>query len=366
MVSLILVALGFYSNSSLWATQPDLTTADWSAEQARMLDAEPKNVIWSFMNGGDPGAGSPGSGKACEFQFADLHHSGTLSLVIAYDNGGTAECNDVEIIDKAPTGFRYYDFDTKQELRFDSVQDLNHDGRLELVLRAGLAGGEPGHCFATWPIVYAWNGTGYSDVSRDYKNYYEQYLASLKTEITSVEESEITRTERNKERTGQASTAPVNELTQTGSTTGVKKEEMDGGAPVPSKNNSDRLPSPMQPTPPSQDGALMDSADLDCTKAEAAKIQRYLGISHDAGIGDAIKWAESDDPVTRRFATDLLTQIGTHEAIEYLQTLSHDPDPNVATSGRESLMAVHAPRRDVHPTIEGETLIQYPGKQSAN
>ena len=52
------------------------------------------------MNGGDPGAGSPGSGKACEFQFADLHHSGTLSLVIAYDNGGTAECNDVEIIDK--------------------------------------------------------------------------------------------------------------------------------------------------------------------------------------------------------------------------------------------------------------------------
>jgi hypothetical protein len=347
------------------AAKPDLASADWSAAQAERLNGVPKKEIWSFMNGGDPGADSPGSGKVCEFQFVDLHHSGTLSLVIAYDNGGRAECNDVEIIDKAPTGFRYYDFDATQDFGFASVQDLKHNGHLELVVRGGVAGGGPGHCIATWPIIYAWNGTGYSDVGRDYKNYYEQYLASLQNEIASVEQSEVTRTERHKGQAVRESTGPVNDLTTTGSNTGVEQGGTDGGASMPSNNNSDRLPSPMPPAPPSPESALLDSAELDCTKAEAAKIQRYLDISRDAGMGDAVKWAESDDPATRRFAAVILSQIGTREATEYLRTLSHDPDPNVATSGKESLTAVHAPHRDVHPTIQGQPLTQYNGKISA-
>jgi hypothetical protein len=39
-----------------------------------------------------------------------------------------------------------------------------------------------------------------------------------------------------------------------------------------------------------------DWRGLNCAKVEAAKIQRFLGISRDAGMSDAIKWADSEDP----------------------------------------------------------------------
>src|ERR1700686_141866 len=42
--------------------------------------------------------------------------------------------------------------------------------------------------------------------------------------------------------------------------------------------------------PPKAPASPLESSELSCTKAEAAKIERFLGISHDAGMGDAIKW----------------------------------------------------------------------------
>jgi hypothetical protein len=48
---------------------------------------------------------------------------------------------------------------------------------------------------------------------------------------------------------------------------------------------------------------------------------RFLGISRDAGMSDAIKWAESDDPHDREFAIGVLVDMGI--------SVQSDADQNV-------------------------------------
>jgi hypothetical protein len=71
--------------------------------------------------------------------------------------------------------------------------------------------------------------------------------------------------------------------------------------------------------------------------AEASAIQRFLGISSDAGIDQALRLAKSPDRFERRFGTELLKQIGGPIARKYLEVLAKDPDYGVASyakSGR--------------------------------
>jgi hypothetical protein len=99
----------------------------------------------------------------------------------------------------------------------------------------------------------------------------------------------------------------------------------------------------------------IEASEIMCLKAEAYKIERFLGKPRDAGMSDAIEWAKSDDPVDREFAADALAGIGTAEAIEDLQTLSRDPDRNVAMSAQVGLTLVKTPVA-AYPTIQGELL----------
>jgi hypothetical protein len=69
--------------------------------------------------------------------------------------------------------------------------------------------------------------------------------------------------------------------------------------------------------------------DIDDKQAQAAKIERFLG-SKNAGMLDAIRWANSDDPQERTLATQVFADIGASEALRYEQTLSHDADTKVA------------------------------------
>jgi hypothetical protein len=64
----------------------------------------------------------------------------------------------------------------------------------------------------------------------------------------------------------------------------------------------------------------------DCSKAEAAKLQRILGMDPNAGLADAINWAKSRDSDDREFAAAILADIGTSRSLPYLQTLAHDSD----------------------------------------
>jgi hypothetical protein len=88
--------------SPLWAAPPDLVSADWSPKQAQTLNALPKSTVWNFVSG--PFRGNR-YGQVCGFRFADLRHSGSLSLIVVIDTGATAGCAGVQIFDKTRSGF---------------------------------------------------------------------------------------------------------------------------------------------------------------------------------------------------------------------------------------------------------------------
>lgn len=72
----------------------------------------------------------------------------------------------------------------------------------------------------------------------------------------------------------------------------------------------------------------------------------------------------SRSTVARYFAADVLADIGTPQAIEYLKTLSHDPDRNVATSSKAWLS--EAKPSAAYPTLKGEFIPLTPGYPPAN
>jgi hypothetical protein len=62
--------------------------------------------------------------------------------------------------------------------------------------------------------------------------------------------------------------------------------------------------------PPVAQPAQIDTGNLNCARAEADQDMRILGISRDAGIADAIHWAESDNKNDRDFASSVLSDMG--------------------------------------------------------
>ncbi len=325
------------------APHPDIASADWSVKQAETLNGEPEQVVWNFINSLWGGLG-PNVGGLCSFKFADLRHNGHLSLVVSYSNGGTSDYNLVDIFDKVPGGFE--DFEVASNgpgVYFDGVKDLNGDGHYEVIVDGHFAGGGSiDHCEATWPVIYAWTGDGYGDVSRQFRNYYQQQLASLQKQIAAAQAQ--------KEQAA-AGAAPVENALPTPTFESQSNGAMPAGVGL--------IPGP---SPASQPPATLgeDRRGLDCDKAEAAKLERFLGISRDAGMGDAIKWANSDNPLDRSFAADMFADIGTGQAEEYLKTLSHDPDRNVATQAKGWLSAAN-PSAIYPTTLKGEFIPLTPG-----
>ncbi len=334
-ICLLIVLHAPFARAQTAAPHPNLETADWSIKQAQSLNAEPKKAVWEFIDN----LLGLGLGKLCSFEFADLRHSGELSLVVSYDTGGTMDCNDVEVFDRTAAGIEAYDFNTAGASFFDSIEDSNGDDNRELVVDRSFAAGGIDHCTATWPVIYAWNGTGYADVSGQFKSFYRQRLQELNRQLA-------------------PSPTP----------TAVSKQyHMARGLPLegtgPQLRGEVIRPPPSAPSESASAQEASDTGDRDCLKAEAAKIERFLGISSDAGMLDAIRWNNSDNANDREFAASVLYDIATPEAMEDLRTLSKDPDPNVASTGKEQLTDITMPR--VGPTIQGELLTKDIGTPSA-
>jgi len=71
-------------------------------------------------------------------------------------------------------------------------------------------------------------------------------------------------------------------------------------------------------------------------------------------MADAIKWKNSNRLSDREFATDILADIGTAEAVGDLRTLSSDSDPDVAATAQAVLRGSGRPR--IFPTVQGELM----------
>jgi hypothetical protein len=318
-------------------SQGDLRKADWSVKAPHNLAKNPpaNDAVWKFI-GLVPGR--PDLGKLCDFRFVDLRRSGTLSLVVNYDGGGESNCNSISVFDKSGARIEEYDLPDDGYLDTADVKDINGDGHFEFVVDRTVANefegsnygnGNYSHCRACracsedWPRVYAWTGMGYTEVSSQYSKYYQRELGSLKKQIAVIDAAEAA---------AKLPTTPTPiqgvpvEITEAG----VVGAGHGGGGFLLVEPYAAATPAP-------EDAETPDAGDLNCLKAEAAKMERFLKISKDAGIADAIRWANSNDPGEREFAAYDLSDIGTAEALKYEQTLSRDPEHDVAQSAEQEL-----------------------------
>jgi hypothetical protein len=293
----------------------DLVSANWSAKQAQTLNALPKSAVWNFVSGPFRG----GFGHVCDFRFADLRHSGSLSLIVVIDTGTTAGCDGVQIFDKTESGFEQYSTVAQAHDLRDSIQDINHDGNLELVLYGALAESEIQHlgCVPEWPLVFVWNGSTYADVSRQYETFYTKYLQSLNRQLAavspSVKEERAPILGRLEDSPTVVRAAQNSEIEAPGGGTMGGGFGFRGTAPAPA---------------PSE--AATPKPDYRCERIEVAKTDQFLGIRSEAIMSAAIKDSESATPDNRALAAIIFSIIGTPEAMQDLNTLANDSDPTVA------------------------------------
>ena len=190
-----------------------------------------------------------------------------------------ASCRDVYIIDKTASGFEIYLSGGAIGAGSDvpaCVRDLRQDGNLEFLLDSGI-GSITGKCSAAWTAIYAWTGGDYANVSDRFKDFYKQRLDALNKKIFALRP-----------------------------TRGPKESSY-------------------------------EPRDKECLQAEASKIERFLGISSEAGLDQAIRLANSKNPAQRSFAVDVLADVGTPNAQKYLQALARDSDGDVALTAKYCL-----------------------------
>jgi hypothetical protein len=228
--------------------------------------------------------------RVCSFRFADLRHNGNLSLVAGTDSSGRGLCRQVDILDKTASGFQVYEITGSIGIGAGvpaRIRDIRRNGNLQLVIDQDFTMDQgSAQCAAIWPVIYAWTGGDYTNVSVQFKEFYEQKLASLMAEIP-------------------------------------------------------RLPSGGPGSDPGEQGqGYEEQARKECMEAEAAKIRRFLGISSDSGMDNAIRWAKDSNPAKRIFAAQILADIDTPASRKYLEALTKDSDKRVAFLAGRSLSSI--------------------------
>ncbi len=317
------------------AAPPALASADWSVNAPHNLASNPPSLdaVQDFYDRAF-GIEVPFV-KVCEFRFADLRNSGNLSLVTTVAPGSWGR-TELDIFDKTPTGFELYHTDgaVGHDLA-NSVLDINHDGRHELVLWGELAtaaGYTPSGrrvsevgCDAEWPLVFAWTGNGYSEVSDQYKDYNRNYLKSLETRLAAYSPESGPAAVQ----TANAAPAVASVLAERSAMAHDNGPRVEGPAAVSGQVLAAPAPAPeAAPTP--------RPGDYACTRIDAAKTEAFLGINSDSSMSAAIKDSESADPNKRVLAAVIFSFLGSQEGKEDLNTLSNDADSRVAAVAKKA------------------------------
>jgi hypothetical protein len=302
---------------------PALASADWSVNAAHNLASNPPSLdaVQDFYDRAY-GISDEFAPRVCEFRFADLRNSGNLSLIMTVNPQGRQlpECNEFFIFDRTPKGFELYETDRAfgQDL-VNSVLDINHDGRQELVLWSELNRNGLG-CDAQWPLIFAWSGNGYSEVSHRYKDYYRNYLKSVDARLAAYS-SELE----------SASAQAANPATTVGRARVVAEAFSASGAEASEGSALQwSLPKIAAPTPTPKANLNLTRRDYPCARIQAAKTEAFLGIDSDSTMSAAVKDSESTDPHKRILAAATFSYFGSPEAKADLKTLSNDADSRVA------------------------------------
>lgn len=299
LLSMMLAVFGVarFAHAGPITERSQLWSYDWSSKASPNL-AETKfstKDIERFVASLDKSTddetilGEPGGTYVCSFGFADLRHNGVLSLAVGFGVTDRPSCNTVTIINRTSSGFQLYSSGGVTGSASDipsCIKDLRHDGNLQFAYDYGLTV-FPQQCVANWTTIFAWTGSNYTNVSDRFKEFYRERLKLLSKVIPALQ--------------------------------------------------------------PISGPSGYSLRDKECLEAEAAAIKRFLGMSTDAGMDQAIRLAASPERLARQFGTVLLIQIGTPEARKYLEKLAGDSDYGVARYARDALAFKSEPARTFGP-----------------
>lgn len=257
---------------------------DWDALTSELrTDKSPSDAhIYSFVMAmlegvSDSAVQSPEDAvlagvSVCSAGFFDIYDIDSTSLIASIDVNGRHFCNNVEVIHRDANGLTIQEIDVWEvdDVK-DIVRDLGKNGKDLLVVPAAYSEYDGAKCLATWSRVYAVQSGALVDRSNSFKEYYKERLDKLLGKDM----------QRAKAR-----------------------DENDGG-----------------------DSVI-------CIQMEIDKIERFLGMSQNAGEDRAIEWVMSTDRSLRLKGIVALADIGDKRSVTTLQQFTQDPDAIVADAAK--------------------------------
>ena len=169
------------------AARPRLASSDWSVKASPNLATKPPpaSVVDAFIQNQENLANGYENDllRVCSFHFADLRHDGSLSLVAGTDGSGRGLCRQVDVLDKTASGFQIFEITGSIGAGSDisdTIKDIRRNGDLQLAIDSDFTIDQGvAQCAASWPVIYAWTGGDYTNVSAQFREFYQQKLASL-------------------------------------------------------------------------------------------------------------------------------------------------------------------------------------------
>jgi hypothetical protein len=287
-------ALWLAPTSSIAADPLELAKRDWSVKAPDSLAGHPPSneSVAALLDELSESA------EVDSVQFADLHHSGTFSMVV---EEGATRCggSDVVIVDRTPDGFEIYRTEEEGRPQDDElIEDANQDGNFEVVLDTTYIFHECVSWDTVFPVIYAWTGTGYSSVRNGFRKFYQRKLEQLASKLAAIDAKQKARA-----------------ACQKAWASAVHDPRCD----------------------PASLAFTADEGNEENWRIEAAAIERLLGLRANAGLAYAIDRFHSDDCSDRLLAAQILGDIPTAEARSYLITLSRDHCRIVASAAQRWL-----------------------------
>lgn len=226
-----------------------------------------------------------------EFKWVDLDDDGTYELIASVGFTG-GYFNELFVIKKQSKEYTFQRLSNFARFGEDTIQDLNGDGKQELILKEQYTRGS-GQNIVLWTVVYAWSGKGFADASSSFPEFYKMKV------LPEVEQ-----------RIQQKKTFIQEELA--GRLSGKTEVEAAEAREI----NDEVL---------AGDILVRD------------RILRAIGTDPAAGIDTLKTWAKDGNPVLRMFAARGFADAPALVAQEYLNMLSNDENSEVASYARTNV-----------------------------
>jgi hypothetical protein len=255
---------------------------DPAAVRLQSMTTAGASQVEAFLRGIDPAPVPELTLKAGDFRVVDLAGDGRPELLVALDYSGRAFYNTLAIVWANGSKFRLQKLDIWNLTSMKGVvQDLDGDGRKELVLPEQVTAYQGSGAMASWHAVYMLGNQGrYVERSANFRSFYEtKELPAIESRI------------------------------------------------LEAKGNPDGLE-------PNEATHRVQALEI-----ERDKVLRVIGQDPKAGLSTAVDWAKSSDRVTRLLALGVLEDIDDPMAARALQNLSLDPDPMVKVQAQSAIEA---------------------------